>query len=359
MASRIGERLTVSLFGQSHGEMIGAVIDGLPAGERIDAGALARFMERRAPGRQETATKRFEPDIPRIVSGVVGDITCGAPLCLLIENTDTRSSDYEALRDLPRPGHADYTAHMRYKGRQDVRGGGHFSGRLTAPLCAAGGIALQMLARRNIAVGAHIASIADVRDEGITPETLHAASEKPFPTLSDAAGEAMRCAIAEAARDSDSVGGVIECMAVGMPAGVGEPMFDGVENRLAAALFGIPAVRGVEFGAGFAAAGMRGSAHNDSFAVHEGKIVTQTNHHGGVLGGITSGMPIVFRVAIKPTPSIAKEQRSVRLSSMEAEPLCVKGRHDPCIVPRAVACVEAVAAIVLLDMLLMREGELF
>lgn len=351
MSNSIGERVRVTVFGQSHGEVIGCVVDGLPHGEAIDEARLQAFMDRRAPGRDRTATRRREADAPRIVSGLVDGKTCGAPLCALIENTDTRSSDYSALCDLPRPGHADYTAHLRYGGHQDARGGGHFSGRLTAPLCAAGGIAMQILARRGISIGAHILSVGDIEDVPITPETLHAAAGNAFPAIDIPSGEAMRQAILETSAAGDSLGGIVECCAVGMPAGIGDHMFGGVENRLSAALFGIPAVRGVEFGAGFQAARMRGSEHNDPFCVRDGRIETTTNHHGGVLGGITSGMPIVFRVAFKPTPSIGMAQTTVSLSRMREETLTIGGRHDSCIVPRAVPCVEAVCAIVLLDML--------
>lgn len=351
----MGENVRVSIFGQSHGDMIGAVVDGFPVGEPIDQEALQRFMDRRAPGKQKTATARREPDRPRIVSGIASGVTCGAPLCVVIENTDTRSHDYSDLADLPRPGHADYTAHVRYGGHQDVRGGGHFSGRLTAPLCAAGGMALQMLARRGIRIGAHVLSVGDARDIPITEDNMMDAQRAAFPALSEDAARAMQEVILSAKHEGDSVGGIVECMVTGFPVGIGDPMFGGIENKLAAALFGIPAVRGVEFGAGFAAASMRGSSHNDpydilSHADGHASVTTQGNHHGGILGGISSGMPIVFRIAIKPTPSIAMAQQTVRLSTMQSAELSVRGRHDPCIAPRAVPCVEAVAALVLLDL---------
>lgn len=356
MASYLGEHIHVSVFGQSHSPAIGVVVDGLPAGERVDMEELGRFLKRRAPGQNATSTPRKEADLPQFLSGLVDDVTCGAPLAALIENTNTRSQDYAQLRDKPRPGHADFTAQVKYGGFQDVAGGGHFSGRLTAPLCIAGGICLQMLKRRGIEVAAHIASIATEADRPFDPmgesvETLDALKRAPFPVMDEKAGERMRKAILQAKEEGDSVGGIVECLVTGVPAGLGEPMFGGMENRLAAALFGIPAVKGVEFGAGFGVATMRGSENNDPFTVKDGKVVTETNHAGGILGGITNGMPLVFRLAVKPTPSIAKQQQTVSLSKKQVEELVVTGRHDPCIVPRAVPVVEAVTALVLTDLL--------
>ena len=357
MSSYLGKNIHVSIFGQSHSEAIGVTVDGLPAGEKVDLEELERFLQRRAPGRDATATPRKEADQPRILCGLVDGVTCGAPLAAIIENTNVRSKDYEALRDVPRPGHADYTAQVRYGGYQDVRGGGHFSGRLTAPLCVAGGVALQLLERRGIHVAAHILSVGDVEDRpfnstGEQVKTLHTLKTASFPVLDREAGEKMRELILEARSRGDSVGGVVECIVAGMPAGMGDPMFGGMESRLAAALFGIPAVKGVEFGAGFEAARMFGSAHNDPFEVTDGRVTARTNHAGGILGGITTGMPLVFRMAFKPTPSISMEQDSVSLSRMEGAKLAVTGRHDPCIVPRAVPVAEAAAALVLLDVLL-------
>lgn len=356
MASYLGEHIHVSVFGQSHSPAIGVVVDGLPAGERVDMEELGRFLKRRAPGQNATSTPRKEADLPQFLSGLVDDVTCGAPLAALIENTNTRSQDYAQLRDKPRPGHADFTAQVKYGGFQDVAGGGHFSGRLTAPLCIAGGICLQMLKRRGIEVAAHIASIAGEADRPFDPmgesvETLDALKRVPFPVLDEKVGEQMRKVILQAKEEGDSVGGIVECLVTGVPAGLGEPMFGGMENRLAAALFGIPAVKGVEFGAGFGVATMRGSENNDPFTVKDGKLVTETNHAGGILGGITNGMPLVFRLAVKPTPSIAKQQQTVSLSKKQVEELVVTGRHDPCIVPRAVPVVEAVTALVLSDLL--------
>lgn len=356
MASYLGEHIHVSVFGQSHSPAIGVVVDGLPAGERVDMEELGRFLKRRAPGQNATSTPRKEADLPQFLSGLVDDVTCGAPLAALIENTNTRSQDYAQLRDKPRPGHADFTAQVKYGGFQDVAGGGHFSGRLTAPLCIAGGICLQILKRRGIEVAAHIDSIAGEADRpfdsmGESVETLNALKRAPFPVLDEKAGERMRKVILQAKEEGDSVGGIVECLVTGVPAGLGEPMFGGMENRLAAALFGIPAVKGVEFGAGFGVATMRGSENNDPFTVKDGKLVTETNHAGGILGGITNGMPLVFRLAVKPTPSIAKQQQTVSLSKKQVEELVVTGRHDPCIVPRAVPVVEAVTALVLTDLL--------
>ena len=350
MASYLGEHIHVSVFGQSHSPAIGVVVDGLPAGERVDMEELGRFLKRRAPGQNATSTPRKEADLPQFLSGLVDDVTCGAPLAALIENTNTRSQDYAQLRDKPRPGHADFTAQVKYGGFQDV------AGRLTAPLCIAGGICLQILKRRGIEVAAHIASIAGEADRPFDPmgesvETLDALKRAPFPVMDEKAGERMRKAILQAKEEGDSVGGSVECLVTGVPAGLGEPMFGGMENRLAAALFGIPAVKGVEFGAGFGVATMRGSENNDPFTVKDGKVVTETNHAGGILGGITNGMPLVFRLAVKPTPSIAKQQQTVSLSKKQVEELVVTGRHDPCIVPRAVPVVEAVSALVLTDLL--------
>ncbi len=360
MGSTYCGNLKISIFGQSHSGGIGVVIDGLPAGERIDLEELQAFLRRRAPGGNAWSTPRREADAPEVLGGLVDGVTCGAPLAALIRNTNTRSGDYETLRDVPRPGHADYTAHVRYGGFQDVAGGGHFSGRLTAPLCVAGGICKQILARRGIAVGAHILRIGEVCDRsydpvGLTGEELSLAAGRAFPTLDGDAAVRMQAEIQAAREALDSVGGAIECAAVGVPAGIGDPMFDGMENRIARIVFAIPAVKGIEFGAGFEAARMRGSQNNDPYRIEGGAVRTRTNNAGGILGGITSGMPLIFRAAIKPTPSIAQVQDSVSLSRMEEAPLEVRGRHDPCIVPRAVPCMEAALAIAITDALLERD----
>ena len=356
MSSEFGSLLKISVFGQSHGRAIGVVVDGLPAGEAVDLDELNAFLARRKPGKSPLSTARREADVPVFLSGLENGVTCGAPLCAVIENSDQHSSDYAELRDKPRPGHADYTAYVKWGGQADMRGGGHFSGRLTAPLCIAGGIAKQILSRRGVYVGAHLQSVGTEADIPLplhpTRELFESVAAKSFPVIDHAAGERMQALILAAKNDGDSVGGVIECAAIGLPAGLGEPMFGGVENRLAAALFGIPAVMGVVFGDGFAAARSRGSEKNDSFAAENGRVVTETNRAGGVLGGITDGMPIVLRAAVKPTPSIACPQRTVSLSTGETAELVIHGRHDPCIAHRAVPVVEAVTAAVLLDLLL-------
>ena len=356
MSSDFGRALHVSVFGQSHGVGIGVVVDGLPAGEAVDLQELQAFMDRRRPGKNGLSTARNEADTPEFLSGLENGLTSGTSLCAVIRNRDQHSTDYNDLADTPRPGHADYTAYVKWNGQADMRGGGHFSGRLTAPLCIAGGIAKQILARRGIFVGAHLAAVAGVEDACFplhpTASQFAAVAQKAFPVLDDAAGEAMQGAILRAREEGDSVGGVIECAAIGVPAGWGSPMFDGMENRLAAALFGIPAVKGVEFGAGFAAALLRGSENNDPFAVEDGEIVTTQNNAGGILGGITNGMPLTLRVALKPTPSIAREQQTVNLRTGEETKLSIRGRHDPCVAHRAVPVVEAVCALVLLDVFL-------
>lgn len=356
MSSEFGKTLKVSVFGQSHGRAIGVVMDGLPAGAGIDVDELQRFMDRRRGGRDAMSTARKEANRPEFLAGLRSGVTCGSPLCAIIENSDARSGDYDSIADTPRPGHADYTAFVKWAGNADMRGGGHFSGRLTAPLCIAGGVAKQLLASNGIFVGAHLAAVAGIADDPfpMLPDAalFESVAAKPFPVVNDAAGEKMKAAIKLAAGGLDSVGGVIECAVTGVPAGLGGPMFDGIESRLAAALFGIPAVKGVEFGRGFEAASLRGSENNDPFTVENGAVVTETNNCGGILGGITDGMPLTFRMAVKPTPSIAKPQRTVSLSRMEPAVIEIHGRHDPCVAHRAVPVAEAVAACVILDILL-------
>lgn len=348
--------LKLSIFGESHGSEIGVVIDGLPAGEHIDIDELKLFCARRAPGNSTTSTKRREPDIPKILSGMLDGKTTGAPLCAIIQNNDTHSHDYNNLKKVARPGHADYTAYLRYNGANDVRGSGHFSGRLTAPLVIAGGIAKQLLRNRGVEIGAHIFSVQNTKDDvfdavSITAKQLLEVQKKDFAVLNDESGEMMIQQIETAAKQLDSLGGVVECCAVGFPAGIGSPMFDGIENVLSSILFGIPAVKGVEFGAGFKASKMAGSENNDPYCIKDGKICTETNNHGGILGGISSGMPIIMRVAFKPTPSISQPQKTINFIEQEECELIVKGRHDPCIVPRAVPCVEAAVAFALLSYL--------
>jgi len=359
MSSTYGEKLKLSIFGQSHGPAIGMTLDGIPAGLPIDFDALQAFLNRRAPGQNNYSTPRKEADAPEFLSGVVDGYTCGAPIAAMIRNTNTRSGDYSNLKDCPRPGHADYPAQMKYKGFQDVAGGGHFSGRLTAPLCIAGGLCKQWLEAKGIRIGAHIRMIDGVEDaktDWANPD-LDAIC-KDFPVIDPASGAKMQDAIAKARAEGDSVGGIIECIVTGLPAGLGGPMFGGMEGKIAQIIYGIPAVKGVEFGAGFAVASMRGSENNDAYTVTDGNVKTVTNNAGGILGGITTGMPLVFQTAIKPTPSIAKEQSSVSLERMEPQTLTVQGRHDPCIVPRAVPVVEAAAAIAIFDIIL-SEGQVW
>ena len=344
-----GAVLRLSVFGQSHAEAVGMTLEGLPAGLPVNLDVLQSFLNRRAPGRNDWSTPRKEEDRPEFLCGLKEGTTCGAPLTAIIRNRNTRSGDYEQLRQIPRPGHADYTARLRYGDAWDGAGGGQFSGRLTAPLCIAGGVLLQMLEARGIRIDARIRSVAGIEDTAPFTESV---ARKEFPTVSDEAGNAMKAAIAAARAEGDSVGGVTECVVTGVPSGLGGPMFDGVENRIAQLAFAIPAVKGIEFGSGFQAAEMRGSQNNDAFAVEDGRIVTETNHAGGILGGITTGMPVVFRVAVKPTPSIAMPQKSVNLKTLQPETLCITGRHDPCIVPRAVPVVEAIAAIAIADLVL-------
>lgn len=357
MSCNFGNNIKITIFGQSHSEAIGVVIDGLPAGFKIDTEKTAAFMARRAPGKNDLSTPRKEADEVKIISGVVDNVTCGAPLCAIIENTNTRSGDYDKLRRLPRPSHSDFAAIMKHNGFNDIRGGGNFSGRLTAPLCFAGAVCMQMLEEKGIRIGAHISSIGKAEDKRFDPVCVSPADfenilAKPFPVIDDKQGELMRKEIYDAKGCADSVGGTVECAVVGMPVGIGDPIFDGIENRLAAAIFGIPAIKGIEFGSGFGGSKLRGSENNDDFVSVNGEIRTATNNHGGILGGISSGMPIVFRCAIKPTPSISTEQQSVNTETLEEEKLVIGGRHDPCIVPRAVPCIEAAAAVVIADYIL-------
>ncbi len=354
MSSMTGSKIKISVFGQSHSEAIGVVIDGLPAGKRLDFDKIQKHMERRAPGRNEYSTARKEPDMPEIVSGLVNGVTCGAPLCAVIRNKNPHSADYENIIDTPRPSHADYSGYMRYNGFNDVAGGGHFSGRMTAPLCFAGAVCGQYLEDMGIKIQSHILKIKNIYDEKFNPvaEKDYGVDKKSFPVISDTSGEKMRAEIDRARMDCDSVGGVIECIVTGVRAGLGDPMFDGVENLLARNIFAIPAVKGIEFGNGFGAAELFGSENNDPFCIEDGKVKTKTNNSGGINGGITNGMPIIFSTAIKPTPSIFKKQDSISLSEMKPQKLSIKGRHDPCIVQRAVPVVEAVTAFTILDICL-------
>ncbi len=357
MSSVFGKNIKISIFGQSHSPAIGVTLDGIPAGVKIDFDALQDFLARRAPGTSEFTTPRKEADIPEFLCGLVNGVTCGAPITAIIRNTNTRPSDYADLSDIPRPGHADYTARIKYKGYEDPTGGGHFSGRLTAPLCIAGGICLQLLREKGILIGAHIRKLGACEDVPFDPcsvcaEDFRKTAGRQLPVLDPAAERDMGELILAQKLAGDSIGGTIECAIIGLPAGIGDPIFDGLENRISCCVFAIPAVKGIEFGSGFAVADRKGSENNDAFYVESGKIRTRTNHHGGILGGISSGMPILFRVAVKPTPSIGLEQDSVRISAGINTKLKISGRHDPCILPRAVPCVEAAAAIAVYDTLL-------
>lgn len=355
MSEVYGENIQISIFGQSHAPAIGVTIEGLPAGEAVDLDELKAFLARRAPGNNAWSTPRKEADEPEIQCGLANGKTCGAPLTAIIRNQNVRSGDYANLRTVPRPGHADYTAYVKYDGSADMSGGGHFSGRLTAPLCIAGGICKQILKREGIEIKARIQAIGGIEDPG---DLLTQEIAADFPVINAEAGQKMQECIAKALSEGDSVGGIIECAVTGLPVGLGGPLFDGMEGRISQAVFGIPAVKGIEFGVGFAAAGLRGSENNDAFCMKDGKVQTETNRCGGILGGITNGMPIVFRAAFKPTPSIARPQKSVDLTTGEETTLEIKGRHDPCIVPRAVPCIEAAAAIAVYDALLGRRKEL-
>lgn len=331
MSSTYGENILVSIFGESHGKAIGVTISGLPAGITIDMNSLNEFMARRAPG-GKYSTQRKEGDIPEFLSGVIDGVTCGSPITAIIENNNTRSGDYAAMVRTPRPGHADFVAHVKYGGYEDYRGGGHFSGRLTASLCIAGGIFLQILGKLGICISAGILEIGGN-------------SKDPFREIENAGAK------------GDSVGGIISCEIKGMPVGIGEPIFHGLENKISQAVFGIPAVKGIEFGRGFEAARLHGSENNDVFYKDGERFLTRTNNHGGILGGISSGMPLTFNVAVKPTPSISLKQNTVNYEGENVE-LQIKGRHDPCIVPRAVACVEAAAAMAVIDLIDLRNRRL-
>lgn len=356
MSSTYGDKIKISVFGESHGNGIGVVIDGLPAGVKIDMDRVLVQMARRAPGKDKTATPRLEKDFPNVLSGVLDNTLTGAPLCAVIENTNTRSGDYSNLLSCPRPGHSDYAAFVKYNGANDIKGGGHFSGRITAPIVFAGAVCRQILEQKGIKIAAHIASIGNVDDERFNPvEIENSLIEKlnlsAFALIDDSAEQKMRDEVEKARTSLDSVGGTIECVVTGIEAGIGDPMFDGVEGVIAKAVFGVPAIKGIEFGKGFELARMRGSQSNDPFRYKDGKVVTETNNMGGILGGITNGMPVIFRAAVKPTPSISQKQKTVDLQKKENAELEIHGRHDPCIVPRAVPVIEAVTAIAIINMM--------
>ena len=352
MSSTYGENLRLSIFGQSHGSAIGMTLDGIPAGLPVNFAALQSFMDRRAPGRNAYSTPRSEHDTPEFLAGVVNGYTCGAPIAAVIHNKNQHSHDYQNLIDKPRPGHADYTAHIKYKGYEDLSGGGHFSGRLTAALCIAGGLCKQWLELKGIRIAAHIVSIAGIYDDPPHLDWVHPNFDTlsdDFPVVNGEAERKMRHAILCAKESGDSVGGRIECIITGIPTGIGDPMFGGIESRIAQIIYGIPAIKGLDFGSGFDGSDFLGSQNNDPFEYIDGTVKTTTNNAGGILGGITTGMPVVFQVAVKPTPSIKKAQESISYATGENAQLEIKGRHDPCIVPRAVPVIEAAAAIAIFD----------
>ena len=355
MADSFGKLFRITLFGESHSAAIGVVIDGVPAGIELDMDKINKEMRRRAPGQDNLSTPRKEADLPNIVSGFFEGKTTGTPLCAIIENTNTRSGDYTP--ELLRPAHADFTGKVRYSGFNDYRGGGHFSGRLTAPLVFAGAVAKQFLEREGITVMAHLKSIGEVCDESFSPcDIAEDLAEKilsyELPVIDESVAGKMKETILSAKADKDSVGGVVECAVIGARAGLGSPFFESVESRLASMMFSVPAVKGIEFGAGFDITKMRGSKANDSFYLDGDKIRTKTNNNGGINGGITNSMPIIFRTAIKPTPSIAAEQETVNIDEMAECKMSIHGRHDPCIAHRAVSVIEAAASVVMADLVL-------
>ncbi len=357
MSSRIGKHISVSVFGESHGSAIGMVMDNVPVGIKLDTDYILKQMARRAPGNDVTSTPRKESDTPKFLSGIKNGVTTGAPLTAIIENTNTKSVDYENLMRHPRPSHCDYAALVHYNGFNDIAGGGHFSGRLTAPIVAASSILRLYLKSKGIEIGGHICQIGNVKDSRFDPvnisnDTLVSLSSSSFALLDASKETAMRNEVEAAKQEGDSIGGMVEIAVTGLPAGLGGPMFDGVENILSKAVFGIPAVKGIEFGSGFELASMRGSEANDELYINDGKVTCKTNHSGGATGGITNSMPIIFRAVIKPTPTIAKAQNTVDLEKMQNATLNIKGRHDPCIVPRALPAIEAVTAIAVANLLL-------
>ena len=351
-----GNNIKVSIFGESHGNAIGINIDGLPSGFEIDMDKILLEMERRAPGKNQLSTSRKEADLPEILSGFFEGKTTGTPLCAIIRNSDTRSKDYAKTKDFMRPGHADFTGYERYSGFNDYRGGGHFSGRITAPLVFAGAICKQILEEKGIFIGAHISSIKEIQDENfnstnISKEDLLELRNKELPLINTSLEEKMKHTIMQAKYDGDSVGGTIECAVVGIKPGVGNPFFDSVESTLAHLMFSVPAVKGIEFGKGFDMTKLLGSEANDEYYYDGDLVKTKTNNNGGILGGISNGMPIVFKVAVKPTASILKEQNTIDIKNKKDVKFRIEGRHDPCIVQRAVPVIEAVTAIGILDLI--------
>ncbi len=356
VSSTWGNNIKISIFGESHGKAIGVVVDGLPAGEKIDFEEILLQMSRRSPGKNDLESKREEKDYPEILSGLKNFTTTGSPLSAIIANENFRHSDYDEELLLIRPGHADYTVHMRYNGFEDHLGGGHLSGRLTAPLVFAGSVCKQILEKRGILIASHISSIRNIKDSNFDPvdiscSLLKRLSIETFPTIDASIKKKMESEILKAKSNLDSVGGAVECAIVGLPAGVGNPIFDNIESKISSIIFGIPGIKAIEFGSGFTSSTMLGSENNDSFILEDSCVKTVSNNHGGILGGISSGMPIIFKVGFKPTPSIAKKQLTVDLSKHTQTEISIKGRHDPCIVSRAAVVVEAAAAIAILDLI--------
>lgn len=357
MSSIWGTNIKISIFGESHGRAIGVSIHNLPSGKKLDIEKIYEFMAKRQPGKDEFSTPRKEEDKPEIISGFCNGFTTGTPLTALIYNSNIRSNDYEKTKNIARPSHADYSGFLRYDGYNDIYGGGHFSARLTAPLVFAGAVAIQFLEDKDIFIGSHIRSIENIVDSNfdytsINKKLLVELGRKEFPVINEDRAKEMKNAILNAKKENDSVGGIIECAVVGMKGGIGSPIFDGIENKLASIIFGIPAIKGLQFGKGFELSRLRGSRANDEMYIEDGQVKTYSNNNGGILGGISNGMPIVFNVAIKPTPSIGKEQRSINYLSKTNEKILIEGRHDPCIVKRAIPCIEAATGIAIFDLLI-------
>ncbi len=357
MKNVFGNSITLTLFGESHGEQIGVIIDGMAPGVLVDLEFMKKQLELRKP-HGKISTQRVETDEPHIVSGVFEGKTTGTPICISFENNNTKSKDYSKIKDMMRPGHADYTSIEKYHGFADYRGGGHFSGRITTPIVAAGAIFIDALRKKGIQIGSHIKQCGDIQDVSFVnyQDEIARVNELLFPVLDENTSKKMHAYIEMTASEGDSVGGILETAIIGIPAGIGEPWFDSMESMLAHGMFSIPAVKGIEFGKGFAFADMKGSQANDSFEMKDGKVVTKTNNNGGINGGITNGMPILFQTVIKPTPSIYKEQETVNISTGENVSYQIQGRHDPAIIHRARVVVDSMAAIVLADMLTLRFG---
>lgn len=355
MSSTWGTNIELSIFGESHGQAIGIVMGNLPAGIPLDMADIKHQMKRRAPGQNIMSTPRKEKDEVHIMSGLMNNVTTGAPLCAMIYNSDQHSKDYSLLQECMRPGHSDYPAYIKYKGFNDVRGGGHFSGRITAPIVFAGSVAKQILKQKGIVIGAHIQSIKDVYDDSfgvdISSQDIEKMLQQQYPTLNPNVFEKMQATIEEARMHQDSVGGMIECAILNVPAGLGNPFFDSIESHLSPLLFSIPAVKSVSFGLGEKITELYGHEANDCYYYADEKVKTKTNHNGGITGGISNGMPIIFKVGIKPTPSISQVQQTINVKTKENTELEITGRHDPCIVPRAVVVVESMAALGILDMI--------